>query len=128
MAKRIFIAEDDPALRTLLADILTDEGYDVELAEDGNEAKAKLEQSAYDLVVLDYMMPGCTGVEVTEHVRASTGANRDAPIVLLTAKAQEKDRERARQAEVTAYVVKPFRPTEFLASVGALLNGAGGNA
>lgn len=68
------------------------------------------------------MMPEMTGIEVCEKVRKSDTPNRDVPIILLTAKVQEKDRLRAQEVQVSAYIVKPFRPIQFLESVESMLS------
>ncbi|WP_458122568.1 response regulator transcription factor [Paenibacillus sp. Z6-24] len=124
---RILIAEDEPALRFLLLETLEDEGYQVTEAEDGGLAREKLADQPYDLIILDYMMPEATGIEVCEWLRASDSVNADKPVVLLTAKAQEKDRIRAEQAGVTLYISKPFSPLQLLDAVEELLPDAAGN-
>ncbi|MBO9599398.1 MAG: response regulator [Cohnella sp.] len=118
----LLIAEDEAILRFLLTETLTDEGYAVAEATDGREAKTRLEQEEFDLIVLDFMMPEMTGVEVCEWLRKSDNPNRDKPVILLTAKAQDKDRELAKHAGVTAYVVKPFSPLNLLDTVGQLIS------
>lgn len=118
----LLIAEDEAVLRFLLTETLSDEGYAVAEAVDGREAKAQLEQAEFDLIILDFMMPEMTGVEVCEWLRGSDNPNRDKPVVLLTAKAQDKDRERAKQAGITTYVVKPFSPLNLLNIVEQLIS------
>ena len=120
---QILIAEDEPALRFLLLETLEDEGYQVTEAEDGGLAREKLAGQSYDLIILDYMMPEATGIEVCEWLRGSGGINEDKPVILLTAKAQEKDRLRAEQAGVTLYISKPFSPLQLLDAVEELLSG-----
>jgi DNA-binding response OmpR family regulator len=122
VTKKILIAEDDAALRTLLVDLMSDEGYDVTGVEDGSAAKLQLSQYQFDLIILDYMMPEMTGVEVCAWLRQADLENRTVPVILLTAKAQEKDRERAREAQVNAYVVKPFSPMQFTEVVESMLS------
>ncbi|MEW4371191.1 response regulator transcription factor [Paenibacillus kandeliae] len=122
-AFQILIAEDEPALRFLLTETLEDEGYEVAEAEDGGIARDRLQEQAYDLVILDYMMPEATGIEVCEWLRSSGGINADKPVILLTAKAQEKDRIRAEQAGVTLYMSKPFSPLQLMDAVEGLLEG-----
>lgn len=119
---RLLLADDEVSLRFLLSETLSDEGYDIAEAEDGTEAVACLAGQRFDLVILDYMMPGKTGIEVCEWLRHDEGnPNRHIPVILLTAKALEKDRERARAAGVDAYIVKPFSPLRLLESVGQLV-------
>ncbi|GAA3402678.1 response regulator [Paenibacillus hodogayensis] len=120
----ILVADDESVLRFLLTETLADEGYAIAEAEDGRQAMEKLEQESYDLVILDYMMPEKTGVEVCEWLRGTETPNRDIPVILLTAKALEKDKEKARAAGVTAYVVKPFSPLQLIDTVESLLDEA----
>ncbi|WPP41110.1 response regulator transcription factor [Paenibacillus hunanensis] len=119
--KKILIAEDEPALRFLLMETLEDEGYMMTEAEDGQLAKDRLAQQEYDLIVLDYMMPEATGIEVCEWLRASGNANAGKPVILLTAKAQEQDRLRAEQAGVTLFMSKPFSPLALIDAAEELL-------
>lgn len=126
MVQRILLADDEMALRFLISESLSDEGYDIMEAEDGGEAERLLRQESFDLIILDYMMPEKTGVEVCEWLRgAGDNPNRNAPVILLTAKALEKDREVAKAAGVTAYIVKPFSPLQLLQAVTELLNSSG---
>ncbi|WP_438444468.1 response regulator [Gorillibacterium sp. sgz5001074] len=127
MTQRILLADDEMALRFLISETLSDVGYDIAEAEDGGEAVRLLEQEAYDLLILDFMMPEKTGVEVCEWLRAAeSNPNCRVPVILLTAKALEKDRERAKAAGVTAYIVKPFSPIQLLAAVEELLSATSG--
>ncbi|WP_172197898.1 response regulator transcription factor [Saccharibacillus qingshengii] len=112
MKKKILIAEDEMVLRFLLTETLEDEGYDIDEAEDGRLAMDSLRYGEYDLIILDYMMPEATGLEVCRWLRSEGGRNADKPVILLTAKAEEKDREQAIQAGVTRFVSKPFSPVE----------------
>lgn len=118
---KILLADDEAALRFLLTETLADEGYDITEAEDGQEALTHLQAERYDLIILDYMMPERTGVEVCEWLRANENPNRQAPVILLTAKALEKDRERAKAAGVTQYIVKPFSPLQLVDTVELLI-------
>ncbi|SDB99303.1 Response regulator receiver domain-containing protein [Paenibacillus sp. UNCCL117] len=119
--RKILLADDEEALRFLLTETLADEGYDIMEAADGQEAVELLSENDYDLVILDYMMPERTGVEVCEWLRSQPGSNRNAPVILLTAKALDKDRERAREAGVTQYIVKPFSPLQLVETVEELI-------
>ncbi|NEW08151.1 response regulator [Paenibacillus sp. SYP-B3998] len=120
---KILLADDEIALRFLLTETLSDEGCEITEAEDGQQAIDQLQKQAYDLVILDYMMPERTGVEVCEWLRQSDNINRDLPVILLTAKALDKDKEKARAAGVTTYIVKPFSPLQLLDTVQQLLKG-----
>lgn len=117
----ILLADDEGALRFLLVETLEDEGCVLTEAEDGREALDWLERQTFDLAILDYMMPEQTGIEVCERLRASDSPNRDIPVILLTAKALEKDRERAKSAGVSAYVTKPFSPLQLIETIKQLL-------
>ncbi|MCZ8523644.1 MULTISPECIES: response regulator [Paenibacillus] len=117
----ILLADDEAALRFLLTETLADEGYDITEAEDGQGALDHLQAKRFDLIILDYMMPERTGVEVCEWLRSHENPNRKTPVILLTAKALEKDRERAKAAGVTQYIVKPFSPLQLLDTVGDLI-------
>ncbi|MDD9266347.1 response regulator [Paenibacillus sp. GCM10023248] len=119
---KILLADDELALRFLLTETLSDEGYQITEVEDGGQAIDQLQQETFDLIILDYMMPERTGVEVCEWLRQSDNANRELPVILLTAKALEKDKEKAKAAGVTTYIVKPFSPLQLLDTVGLLLN------
>ncbi|MBD0380032.1 response regulator [Paenibacillus sedimenti] len=121
--QKILLADDEISLRFLLMETLSDEGYEITEVEDGQQAIEQLQKESYDLIILDYMMPERTGVEVCEWLRRSDNANRDLPVILLTAKALEKDKEKAKAAGVTTYIVKPFSPLQLLDTVQQLLEG-----
>lgn len=118
---RILLADDEMALRFLLTETLADEGYDITEAEDGKEALNEIQSNRYDLIILDYMMPELTGVEVCEWQRNHANPNQHVPVILLTAKALEKDRERAKAAGVSTYIVKPFSPLQLVDTVQQLI-------
>lgn len=118
---KILLADDEIALRFLLTETLSDEGYAISEAEDGQQAMEQLQKETYDLIILDYMMPERTGVEVCEWLRHNDNANRNIPVILLTAKALDKDKEKAKAAGVTTYIVKPFSPLQLIDTVGQLL-------
>lgn len=121
MVNRILLADDELALRFLLTETLSDEGYEITEAADGNEAVQCLLANTYDLLILDYMMPEKTGVEVCEFLRQTENDNQHIPVILLTAKTQEKDRELAKVAGASTYIVKPFSPMHLLDTVEKLL-------
>ncbi len=115
--KRILIAEDEEILRMLLCDTLEDE-YEVTEAENGLEAIQKIREESFDLLLIDYMMPFYTGVEVIESARA---AGVITPIVMLTAKTQDYDRQLALEAGANYFVAKPFSPMELLEFVHSII-------
>ncbi|OWA35245.1 response regulator [Saccharibacillus sp. O16] len=121
--KKILIAEDEMVLRFLLTETLEDEGYDIDEAEDGKLAMDSLKYGEYDLIILDYMMPEATGIEVCRWLRGEGSVNADKPVILLTAKAEEKDRELAMQVGVSKFISKPFSPMELVDIVHELTGG-----
>ena len=92
-APNVLVVEDEDALATLLQYNLEKEGYDVRLAPDGEEALLALDERAPDLVVLDWMLPKVSGVEVCRRIR-SRPSTRNLPVIMLTARAEESDRIR----------------------------------
>lgn len=116
---RILVAEDDRAVRELVEFKLSSAGHDVQLVEDGQAALDAVRASRPDVVVLDWMMPNLTGIEVCEAIRADDSLS-DLPVLLLTARAQEADVERGRAAGADDYLVKPFSPNDLLSRVEAL--------
>lgn len=111
---KLLLADDEAALRFLLTETLADEGYEITEAEDGEQAIKALQNNTYHLAILDYMMPEKTGVEVCAWLRNSDSPNRDIPVLLLTAKALDKDKEQALAAGITQYIVKPFSPLQLM--------------
>lgn len=117
--KKILIVDDEEILRMLIADTLEDLDVEIEIAEDGKIALEKLNQAEYDLMLLDYMMPELTGMEVLERLPEETKAKM--PILMLTAKAQDSDRTKAMEAGVRSFIPKPFSPLELLKVVEEIL-------
>ncbi|ASI34700.1 MULTISPECIES: response regulator [Exiguobacterium] len=118
---RILLAEDEDVLRMLVLDTLEDEGYTIDEATDGDEAYQKIMSQHYDLVLLDYMMPGMTGIEVIEKVRRHPD-KQQLKIMMLTAKSQQSDRERAEEIGANYFFSKPFSPLELIDVVGGILS------
>ena len=118
MPKRVLVVEDDAALLRLLHDNLAYEGFTVECAADGQQALEKVATFFPDLMLLDLMLPGQSGFEVCEALRAR--ANRPG-IIVLTAKRAESDKVRALNIGADDYVTKPFAFDELLARVNAVL-------
>ncbi len=116
----VLVADDDEDIRTLVSLRLERSGYEVVAARDGEEALRLARERHPDLAVLDVGMPRLTGYEVTERLRENEGT-RSLPVILLTARAQESDRERGYQAGADAYIKKPFSPQELRDSVRAVL-------
>jgi two-component system response regulator MprA len=114
MAARVLVVDDDAAIRITLARSLGAEGYAVDVAANGNEALRVARDQAPDLVVLDLMLPGITGLDVCRRLRA---AEQHLPIVLLTARDAVADRVTGLEAGADDYLVKPFAFEELLARV-----------
>jgi two-component system response regulator MprA len=118
----ILVVDDDAGLRKAVRRVLVSQGFDVEVAEGGDEALDLLNSSSFDLVVLDVMMPGKDGIAVCEQLRAGKD---DLPILMLTARDAVRDRVAGLEAGADDYLVKPFANEELVARVRALLRRAG---
>jgi two-component system phosphate regulon response regulator PhoB len=116
----VLVVEDEDALATLLQYNLDKEGYSVRVAMDGEEALMLADEAAPDLVLLDWMLPKVSGVEVCRRLRARP-ATRNTPIIMLTARGEEGDRIRGLDTGADDYVVKPFSMVELTARVRAVL-------
>ena len=120
----ILVAEDDDQISYLLNFMLTREGYKVKVANDGQEAKdAIAEITVPKLILLDIMMPYFDGYQLIDHIRNEVKWT-DVPIVMLTAKSQEKDIIRALEGGANDYVVKPFQPGELVTRLKMLMRRA----
>lgn len=116
----ILVIDDEPAMLQLLKRVFESEGYRIRLASDGISGLAILRDSKPDLVLLDIMMPGLDGYEVVDRIRQFS----DVPIIMVTAKCEEKSVARALELGADGYVRKPFRPVELVAHVRAKLRRA----
>jgi two-component system phosphate regulon response regulator PhoB len=116
----VLVVEDEDALATLLQYNLEKEGYDVTVAGDGEEALILVDERLPDLVVLDWMLPKVSGIEVCRRLR-SRPETRNVPIIILTARGEETDRIRGLDTGADDYVVKPFSMTELTARIRAVL-------
>jgi DNA-binding response OmpR family regulator len=118
----VLVADDEPHIRRVLATLLETASFDVDSAADGIEALERLRDRdrPYDLVLLDLMMPGYTGLEVLAEL-PGLPFRADLPVVILTAKGQDADRERAFALGAADFVTKPFSPKKLLARIRELL-------
>jgi DNA-binding response OmpR family regulator len=114
----ILIVEDERRLANLLQRVLTEERHIVDTAYDGTNGLALAESKEYDLLVLDLMLPGCSGLEVCRILRSD---NIQTPILMLTARGAVEDRVAGLKSGADDYLTKPFAMEEFLARVAALL-------
>jgi DNA-binding response OmpR family regulator len=116
----ILVVDDDPDISRLVEFKLSHAGMDVVTKTDGETGLAAAEQLLPELVLLDWIMPKLTGIEVCQRLRANSRTAR-IPVVLLTAKAQQADVQRGSAAGADDYIIKPFSPRELLTRVEALL-------
>jgi two-component system phosphate regulon response regulator PhoB len=117
---KLLLVEDDVALAELLVWHFTREGFDVRQTSDGEDALLLAQESAPDLVLLDWMIEGTSGIEVCRRLRRMPGT-QNVPIIMLTARGEEEDRVRGLETGADDYVTKPFSPRELVARVGAVL-------
>ena len=123
MSARILIVEDEEPLSLLLRYNLEADGYDVDTVARGDDADTKLRESVPDLVVLDWMLPGLSGIELCRRLRARP-ETKSLPIIMLTARGEESERIRGLSTGADDYIVKPFSVPELVARVRALLRRA----
>jgi two-component system, OmpR family, phosphate regulon response regulator PhoB len=119
-APRILVVEDEIDVALLITYNLEAEGYVVESAARGDEAELRLAESAPDLLILDWMLPGVSGIEICRRLRARE-ATRTLPVIIVTARNEESERVRGLAVGADDYVVKPFSVIELMARVRALL-------
>jgi two-component system phosphate regulon response regulator PhoB len=123
MNPNILIVEDEEALTLLLRYNLEAAGYDVDTVARGDDADVRLKETAPDLVILDWMLPGLSGIELCRRLRAQP-ETRQLPIIMLTARGEESERIRGLATGADDYIVKPFSVPELVARVNALLRRA----
>jgi DNA-binding response OmpR family regulator len=121
-AGRILVADDEPHIRRIIATLLEAASYTVDTVSDGLAASELLEGDLpYDLVVLDLMMPGASGLEVLTRAR-KLPHRRSTPVVILTAKGQDTDRDEAFARGADDFLTKPFSPKKLLARIDEILD------
>jgi two-component system phosphate regulon response regulator PhoB len=123
MKPHILIVEDETSLIELLRYNLEKEGFRVSAANDGEEGLALLHENKPDLLVLDWMLPHVSGIEICRQIRRKTEL-RDLPVIMLTARGEEADRVRGLEVGADDYVIKPFSPSELIARIRAVLRRA----
>tara|TARA_R110002095_G_scaffold22118_1_gene23887 strand:- start:703 stop:1443 length:741 start_codon:yes stop_codon:yes gene_type:complete len=123
---RLLVVDDDERLRALLKKFLTENGFQVETACHAAQAREKLTQGTYDLMVLDVMMPGESGIEFTESLRDSgaDGHNKALPILMLTALGEGEERVEGLECGADDYLAKPFEPKELVLRIEKLIERA----
>ena len=123
MPTKILIADDEEHLGYLVKFKLEKEGFDVIWKKDGRQALEAVQEERPDLVILDVMMPGLTGFEVLEAIKADPEL-KDTPVIMLTASGQEADTVKGIDMGAADYIVKPFRPAELVARIRRCLPGS----
>jgi two-component system, OmpR family, phosphate regulon response regulator PhoB len=123
MLPKIAVVEDEEALSVLLRYNLEAEGYEVETILRGDEAEIRLQERLPDLLILDWMLPGVSGIELCRRLRMRPDTER-LPIIMLTARGEESERVRGLATGADDYVVKPFSTPELMARVKAMLRRA----
>ena len=117
---RVLVVEDEEALSTLLEYNLKRDGFEVEIAGDGEEALLRVAERSPDIVILDWMLPKISGIEVCRRLRAGPDT-RNIPVVMLTARSEEADRIRGLDTGADDYMTKPFSTNELTARMRAVL-------
>jgi two-component system phosphate regulon response regulator OmpR len=116
--RHLLVVDDDPKLRELLRRYLTENQFEVALAQDGPSMNRLLQREPFDLIILDLMMPGEDGLSIVRRLR---GANDRTPVIMLTAKGDDVDRIVGLEMGADDYLAKPFNPRELLARIHAIL-------
>jgi two-component system phosphate regulon response regulator PhoB len=120
MSPTILVVEDEPAILELLKVNLLDAGYEVRVAPDAEAAQERLKESLPDLILLDWMLPGQSGLAFAKQLRADA-RTRELPVIMVTARTDEADRVAGLEAWVDDYVTKPFSPRELKARIKSVL-------
>ena len=120
MAAKILIIEDEKAVREMLCFTLKNNGFAIFEAEDSDSAFDTLKKNDINLILLDWMLPGKQGIEISRIIRSSSEI-KDIPIIMLTAKSDESDKVLGLESGADDYITKPFSPKELVARIKALL-------
>ena len=120
MSHTVLIVEDEPPQAEMLSYNLEKEGFRVMMAENGEDGLMMAQENVPDAIVLDWMLPGLSGIEVCRQLRSDTDT-REIPILMLTARGEEEDRVRGIETGADDYVVKPYSPREVVARLKGLL-------
>lgn len=120
MAKKVLLIEDEPNIIEAVSFILSRDGWEVKTHSNGHDAIEAVRHRAPDLIVLDVMLPGRSGFEILQEIRADS-AMSDLPVLMLTARGQEKDRDMAGRIGASRFMTKPFSNSELLSAVRELV-------
>jgi DNA-binding response OmpR family regulator len=117
---KILICEDNPMAMKTLSVVLEREGYDANVADDGNVGIEMLQKNDYDLLVVDIHLPYRSGLELIKFVRSDQG--KDTPVIILTAFSDNQMQRQAGELGISDYIVKPFNPVDLVAKIKSILN------
>ncbi|NDL64967.1 MULTISPECIES: phosphate response regulator transcription factor PhoB [Enterobacterales] len=120
MAKRILVVEDEAPIREMVCFVLEQNGFQPIEAEDYGTAVSRMAEPYPDLVLLDWMLPGGSGIQFIKHMKREV-LTRDIPVMMLTARGEEEDRVRGLEVGADDYITKPFSPKELLARIKAVM-------
>ncbi|WP_261834812.1 phosphate regulon transcriptional regulator PhoB [Vibrio ishigakensis] len=123
MSRRILVVEDEAPIREMLCFVLEQKGYETIEAEDYDTAISLLKEPFPDLVLLDWMLPGGTGINFIKHLKREE-MTRNIPVVMLTARGEEEDKVKGLEVGADDYITKPFSPKELLARLKAVIRRA----
>jgi two-component system phosphate regulon response regulator PhoB len=123
----LLVVEDEPAIRDMLAFSLEQAGFNLLMAEDTQQARRRLADVRPDLIILDWMLPGESGVEFAKRLK-NDEVTADLPVIMLTARSEEDDKIRGLEAGADDYITKPFSPRELIARIKAVLRRASPSA
>ena len=118
--RRILVVDDEPHIRRVLEVILGSSGFEVVIASDGMQGLDNLGREPVDLILLDLMMPGASGLEILSKIRANPD-RANTPVIILTAKGQDTDREAALAGGANDFLTKPFSPRKLIARIEEIL-------
>jgi len=126
-SKRILIVEDEQPIREMVMFALAGAGYEVREATDAREAQACIAERVPDLVLLDWMLPGISGIDFARRLKRDE-LTRELPVIMLTARAEEEDKVQGLESGADDYITKPFSPRELVARIRAVLRRGGSGA
>jgi two-component system response regulator VicR len=117
---KILICEDNPMAMKTLSVVLEREGFEADVADDGNVGIEMLQKNDYDLLVVDIHLPYRSGLELVKFVRSDQG--KDTPVIILTAFSDSQMQHQAGELGISDYIVKPFNPVDLVAKIKSILN------
>jgi DNA-binding response OmpR family regulator len=117
---KILICEDNPMAMKTLSVVLEREGYNADVADDGNVGIEMLQKNDYDLLVIDIHLPYRSGLELIKFVRSEQG--KDTPVIILSAFSDNQMQRQAGELGISDYIVKPFNPVDLVAKIKSILN------